>query len=114
MDRWDWMAVRAYLPTAYALLVALALRWIFSSWQDSTHLAGLYEVVQWLPRAAFVFAVGHGLCMTYRLWRAEQGEGLLCDCGGLLGRERQGRASRGGPYRRCLACSRNINHQHYE
>ena len=111
MDRWDWMAVRAYAPAALALAIAFALTWVIGGWQESRHLASYVSLARWAPLAALAFAFGHGSWTTFRIWRAERGDGLLCECGGLLGYERDGRY---GPYRRCLACSRNIAQQHYE
>jgi len=61
--------------------------------------------------AALAFAVMHGAWVSYRLWQTERGKGLLCECGGLPGAERDGRY---GPYRRCRACSRNVVRRHYE
>lgn len=111
MDRWDWMAVKAYAPTALALVVGFALTWLMSGWQNNPYLAGLLSFARWAPLFALAFALLHGSWVTLRLWRARQGEGLLCECGGLLGSERDGRY---GPYRRCLGCSRNIARRHYE
>jgi len=52
---------------------------------------------------------------SWLLWRAERGLGLLCDaCGGPLGFERTGHANRGGRYRKCLCCARNVNRRYYD
>jgi len=111
MDRWDWMAVRAYTPAALALVAALVSLWVVSGWQNSRYLAGMVGTAKWIPLAALAFAVVHGAWVSYRLWQAERGEGLLCECDGLLGAEQDGRY---GPYRQCLACSRNVARRHYE
>ena len=111
MDRWDWMAVRAYAPAAFALTLGLALTWVIAGWQDNPYLASLVGMARWAPLAALTVGLGHGSWTTFRIWRAENGEGLLCECGGLLGQERAGKY---GPYRRCLACRRYISQRHYE
>lgn len=111
MDRWDWMAIRAYVPAAFGLVAALVLTWLISGLQVSLNLPDVFSAARWLPMAVFALAIAHGSWTTFRLWRAHHGEGLLCECGGLLGHEREGRY---GPYRRCLACERNVAQRHYE
>lgn len=111
MNRWDWMAVRAYLPGAAALLVAVVAVVVISGWQENPLLSGMVSTAKWLPILAIGFALFHGVFTSIRLWRAEHGNGLLCECGGLLGGERKGRY---GLYRRCLQCSRNVNSRHYQ
>lgn len=111
MDRWNWMAVRAFAPAAFAIVVAFVSMWVISGWQSSPYLAGMFATARWVPLAALVFATAHGAWVSYRLWQAERGVGLLCECGGLLGGERDGRY---GPYRQCMACSRNVARRHYE
>lgn len=110
MDRDLWMTVRAYMPTILALALAFALAWLLSGWRQNPYLAGLFGTVRWAPLLALGFAVVHGSWITYRLWRADRGEGLLRDCGGLLGGEIDGRY---GPYRRCFRCSRIVPQREY-
>lgn len=115
MDRWNWVAVRAFCPAAAALLVAVISMAILSRWQASPLLAGLMVVGRWVPLLALAASLGLALASTYRLWRWQRGEGPSCPrCGGPLGHERAGYASRGGAYRRCYACGGNVNHRHYE
>lgn len=111
MSRWNWMAAKAFAPAALALVVALASMELVSGWAANPYLSRAAPVARWFPLAAIVFAVAYWGWVCVRLWRAERGEGLLCDCGGLLGRERDGRY---GPYRKCLACSRNVARRHCE
>lgn len=111
MDRWSWMAARAFAPAAFALLIAFASIEAVATLAANPHLLGVSAFARWVPLAALVFAVASWTWVCVRLWRAERGLGLLCDCGGLLGREREGRY---GPYRRCLACSRNVARRDYE
>lgn len=105
MDRWAWMMVRIYAPAlgALALLLMLPLGML----RESPMLAGVYAMARWLPALAIAVSVIFGLIATVRLWRWDQGSSpLVCECGGLLGRARDGRYGR---YRKCQACSRNVS-----
>jgi hypothetical protein len=110
MDRFEWMGIKAILPGALCMLASLAAVWLLSGLQDSPYTAGLAGGLRLVSAAMLALGfllLGHAV---YRLWRWQRGEGLLCDCGGLLGREIDGLY---GPYRRCLACNRNVNERHY-
>lgn len=110
MDRFAWMGVKVFLPGAFWVLASLVAIWLHSGFQSSPYTAGLRDDLRWVPIAVLgfgLFLVGHAV---YRLWRWRRGEGLLCDCGGLLGRELNGRY---GSYRQCFACNRNVNERHY-
>lgn len=111
MDRDMWMAVKLYLPAALALLAALVLAQLEESIAQHQLLAGIAQALRWASIAAFGLAVLAGTLGTVRFYRAERGLGLLCDCGGLLGRKINGRY---GPYRRCLRCSRDVPQREYE
>lgn len=115
MDRWNRMVVKAYLPTAFALLVAFVSLSVVADWRDSPYLVGLVPMARWIPVLALITGGALFGTVTWRLLRWERGAGPMCDrCGGPLGGERAGWASRGGAYRKCLGCSKNVNHQHYE
>ena len=114
MDRFDVQTLRAYTPAVVLCGSGLAALYVLAGWVDSPMLGALAHTFRWPAFAAVSAGLGHCAWMTWRLWCAEQGIGLLCTCGGLLGPERDGRASRGGRYRRCLACGTNVNHRHYE
>ena len=115
MDRWNWVAVRAYGPAAFALLVAVVSVAVLSQWQTSPLLAGFVALGRWVPLLALAAALGLWVAPTYRLARWQRGGGPDCPtCGGPLGHERAGYESRGGAYRRCYACGDNVNHRHYE
>lgn len=115
MDHWGWIYARAYAPAAglLVLVLALAVAMALTGLQAGPIVAGLIGVPKWVPVALFVAGLLQAGWVTYRLWQAHNGEGQLCHCGGLLGAEREGRADRGGAYRRCYACGDNINHRHY-
>lgn len=115
MDRWDWMAVRAYAPSVVALLFAAVSMFMLSRLPDSPMAQGLVQAFRWVPLLGLVAATGLFVAPTYRLVQWHRGVGPRCPtCGGPLGHERTGYASRGGDYRRCYACSKPVNHRHYE
>lgn len=115
MDRWDWIAVRAYAPSVVALLFAAVSMFTLSSLPDSPLTHGLVQSFLWVPLLGLVAASGLFVTPTYRLVQWHRGVGPSCQtCGGPLGHERSGCVSRGGAYRRCYACGDNVNHRHYE
>jgi hypothetical protein len=115
MDRWDWMAVRAYAPSVAALLLAAASMFMLSGLPDSPLAHGLVHGFRWVSLLGLVAATGLFVAPTYRLVQWHRGVGPRCPtCDGPLGHERAGYASRGGAYRRCYACGDNVNHRHYE
>ena len=111
MDSWDWMVVKAYLPSILAVAgsgvgMVTVFKLTGSPFQgDAIRILGLF------PIALGLYAITYAAWTTYRLWQAEHGDGLLCQCGGLLGGERAGRYGR---YRRCLHCGKNVNCRYYE
>ena len=111
MDRWSWMLLRAYAPTIVSLVLAIVVTTAIGRIDATPLLAALLSPAKWIVLAALGFAVAHGGWMTYRLWRADRGEGFICDCGGLLSPEIHGRY---GPYRKCMACRRSLSRQHYK
>jgi len=111
MDRWTWMMARMYAPAVGTLVIGLLLMLPLGMIRESPLLAGIYAVARWAPALAIAASVILGLIATLRLWRWDQERSrLVCECGGLLGRERPGRF---GAYRKCLACSRNVNEKYY-
>lgn len=111
MDRWAWMIVRMYAPATGALVMGLLLMLPLGTIRESQLLAGIYALARWAPALAIAASVILGLIATVRLWRWDQGRSQrVCECGGLVGRERSGRF---GAYRKCLACNRNVNEKHY-
>lgn len=111
MDREDVMFWKAILPGMAWLLAGVAAAWTLSGLPDSPLTAGLFSTLRWGP----LLMAGWGLLQLaaggYRVWQWHRGEGLLCECGGMLGSERDGRWGR---YRKCMACGRNVNCRHYE
>lgn len=111
MDRWTWMMVRMYAPALGALALGLLLMLPLGMLRKSPVLAGVYAMARLAPALAIAASVILGLIATVRLWRWNQGRSqLVCECGGLLGRERPGPF---GAYRTCLACGRNLNGRNY-
>lgn len=115
MDRWDWMAIRAYAPSVVALLFASVSMFMLSGLPDSPLVQGLAQSFRLVPLLGLMAAAGLFVAPTYRLMQWHRGVGPSCPtCGGPLGHERAGCESRGGAYRRCYACGDNVNHRHYE
>jgi len=104
MGRMYWMAVRMYLPTMACLLGALGSTWALTKLGQSQYTAPLAASLAWMPYGLLALAGLLGIATSVRLWRWELGRALICGCGGLLGREREGRY---GAYRKCMACGRN-------
>jgi hypothetical protein len=105
------MVVKLFAPTVLAVLAALGLLEASSAMAQHIWFTQVAGTLRWTSLGVFVIALGTGTYASARLVRAEQGMGLLCGCGGLLGREIDGRY---GYYRKCIRCSRNVNRQHYE
>ncbi len=115
MDRQTWMLVRAYAPGLLLVIGAFVAMGIFAGWRDSQYFAGMWSTVRWIPVLLLCTGFALACAATFRLLRWNRARGPTCDrCGGPLGHERAGYASRGGAYRRCLACGDNVNHRHYE
>src|SRR5690554_5326853 len=115
MDRLNWITVRAYGPSVVALLFAGFSLVILSRLPESPVTQEPVYVLRWIPPFALVAATVLFVVPTYRLLQWQKGVGLSCPtCGGPLGRERDGRASRGGAFRQCYACRKNVNHRQYE
>lgn len=115
MDRQGWMLVRAYLPAIVLFVCALLVMQPIGGLRDSALGAGFFNVFRWVAVGMVGWALLLASTASYRLWRWERGHGPSCVfCGGPLGHERDGRDSRGGAYRQCYACGKNVNHRHYE
>lgn len=115
MERGNWVAVRAYVPAAWMLVLAALFATMLLAWPQNTLLAGLESMVRWVPVSLVAASVGLMGTATYRLLRWERGSGYDCShCGGPLGPERVGHTRMGGAYRRCYACGSNVNHRHYQ
>lgn len=114
MNHWDWVVVRAYTPALVALMMAVLSMLVMSGLQASPLLASFASTWRWIPLFGLAATVWLIVVPTFRLWHWNRG-GVGCPtCGGPLGHERAGYASRGGAYRRCYACGDNVNHRHYE
>jgi hypothetical protein len=105
------MLVKAYAPSALLLVVAILSDLIIGQLDAHPILAGVKQIVGWLPAAAFAGSMIHWGTTTFRLsqWQEDTSPGCMV-CGGLLGRERDGRW---GAYRKCLACGKNNSQKHY-
>lgn len=104
MHRIRWMLVRMYTPSLVMLAAAFMTSGQIGALGKSRLLAPLGEGLAWIPHALFALGVLSAVITSLRLWAWDTGRAPTCACGGLLGRERQGRY---GPYRKCLACGMN-------
>lgn len=113
MDRWTWMTLRLYAPAAAVAAVTMLIRVPLSGLVGGLFGPAFQPFLHWgtLAGAAMTFVLL--AIASIRLWSWTDGHGLLCECGGLLGRERPGIRGR-TDYRRCLACDRAISSRHYE
>lgn len=115
MNRECWMLVRAYWPTVALFGLAFLMTVTLDSPGNSSLVTGVFSVLYWAP----IILIGGAFLLlsaaSYRLWRWERGEGPSCmTCAGPLGHEREGRANRGGAFRRCYACGKAVNHRYYD
>lgn len=110
MGRYSWMTFRMFAPALGVFLLALVAGVGVSSLSHAPLLGGVYRVARWLPFCAVLTGVAMMGWAAFRLLRWREGHGLNCSCGGLLGRENDGRY---GPYRTCLACRKNVAQRHY-
>src|SRR5690554_3850376 len=86
MDRWGWVALRAYGPASLVLLAAMVGMAILWSWHTSRLLAGVVVVARWVPLVALVVASGLVIDATFRLVQWQRGAHPSCPkCGGPLG-----------------------------
>jgi hypothetical protein len=111
MNRFDGMALRMLLPGAAWLLISWMAVEVSAGLNNSPYTAPLAQGLRWVPTAISAFGIGLFRMALFRLWRWHRGQGVLCDCGGVLGAEINGRF---GHYRRCLACRRNVNCRDYQ
>ena len=102
---------RAYGPTLVGLKASAVGFGLLGGLHGHPILAGMVLVWRWVPALVGLAALSHGAWVTWQLLQAELGSGLLCNCGGPLGAERDGRY---GPYRRCRCCGKNIARRYYE
>jgi hypothetical protein len=108
------MLLRAYRPSLALIGLALIVMVALAGLRDSPLAEGLLEVLRWAPVAIAGAALLLLGAATYRLRRWERGEGPACvTCGGPLGGEHEGRANRGGAFRRCYSCGKAVNNRHY-
>lgn len=78
MDRWNGVAVRAYWPAAFALLVAVVSVAVLSRWQASPLLAGFVALGRWVPLLALASTLWLVAAPTYRLVQWQRGQGFDC------------------------------------
>jgi len=112
MDRWTVMALKIFMPSICFGLLALLLVFMAPDQTINPLIRPFAEMYLWLSLGAMLAALGFGIFSAYSLWRWQRGEALMCNCGGLLGRERPGIRGR-TDYRTCLACGRHVSSKDY-
>jgi hypothetical protein len=110
MGRFHWMFLKAILHGMGWMTAACLVAWWTSRLLDNPTTTGVAHALNLGSLAMLGWGALLVLVAFYNLWRWQRGDGPICECGGLLGFERDGRY---GPYRKCLACSRNVNERHY-
>jgi hypothetical protein len=115
MGRERWIFLRAYAPAVSLFGLAVLVMLLLGGLPAIPLLAGMVDVLRWVPIAMAGWASVLVCSASYRLWQWQRGDGPSCmACAGPLGHERQGRADRGGAFRSCYACGKAVNHRHYE
>jgi len=104
MQQWTRMLFQIYAPAMGCLAVAGLLVFVGYQVAESPLLQGLMSPIRLMAMASLCLTLIAAAVATVFHWRWKQGSMRTCDCGGLLGCERQGRW---GPFKRCLACGRN-------
>ena len=94
MTRTYRMAFRLYWPALVCLLLAFA-----STWGYAAHSDPWGDVLRWMPYALLAFAMLLAAVASLRLMRWETRGALICNCGGLLGAERNPLAAIGSVWR---------------
>lgn len=111
MDRKTLMYARMIAPGVMLMIGALVTQVIANRFGATPLLVGMQKPMLWVSMGLMAAGSIGVFWAGWRMWRWESGAAsMVCQCGGLLGRERSGRY---GWYRRCLACSRNVNERHW-
>lgn len=107
--------VRAYWISIVWTIAGIVAASVALSMPDASGLVAPFVQIGGLaPLGFFGVAFASAAWVSFRIWQASRGEGPQCtSCAGPLGQEREGRASRGGPHRKCMVCGTNVNHRHY-
>ena len=98
-------------PGMVLMVGALVMAVMLSGLPGSPVGDALFGAFEWGPRILFVAGLLLATYRAYRVWQASNGVGLMCNCGGPLGGEIDGRY---GAYRKCMGCGRNVSRKHYE
>lgn len=91
MSPLSMMKFRLYRPTGLTLLTAIIAWGYTATLPTAGTFAAIFGWMQWLPLALLLVATLQGPHASYRLWRWDSRGVDMCECGGLLGRERVGR-----------------------
>lgn len=106
MQRTTLSLIRNFACPACLLVGAVILKVVAVNVATSAYLAGLYAPISWASVGVLGVALLLALLAGYRAWRWSEGQWPTCDCGGMLGRVRDGIRGR-SDYRKCMGCGRN-------
>ena len=102
MNRYTSILIRAYLPAAVLLLVAIGAMVWTSVAVNVNMFSGWVGVLRWLPPIALLAALVMGVVATLRMWRWQRADAAKCaGCAGSMGPLQHGP---NGDYRSCMAC----------
>jgi len=111
MEHTTSLAIKLLAPSIAAVFAAGVM--VLAGWNLSTSPLLVDIATAWERIADALFIVAAVLLIhgAFRLWQWTQGRTLDCpNCGGPLGREREGRYA---AYRKCLGCGKNIARINY-
>ena len=111
MDRSARVGLYLSLPVGFFLALASGLAMLAGIWTERPYVSALTPLLYQGAGISLLVATVWGVVQFVRFYRWTKGNGLLCRCGGLLGREHDGRY---GPYRKCLGCGRNVSQREYQ
>lgn len=101
----------AYWPAIVATVASVLMMAVLAPLRSGPLTSGMFDILRWAPLASWGFALLYGSWVTYRLVKAERGDGPLCPrCGGPLGIEKYRPYSH---HRTCLTCGKHANERHY-
>lgn len=106
MHRTTLSLIRNFASPICLFVGALILKTVAVNLADSPYLAGLYTPTSWASLGVFLISLIMAALAGYRAWRWAEGRWSTCDCGGILGRVRDGIRGR-SDYRKCFGCGRS-------
>jgi len=108
------IAMTLFGPVVVLILLAVVVTFWLEGALRLPLFSQLFDFLRWLPLGILAIALAALSHATYRFWQWHRGNEPICYvCGGLLGFEHQGRSDRGGAFRKCYGCGKNVSHTYY-